>query len=69
MSEREKKKRQRIYDLLNAQIKLMFLFLQVNSFLRKSGRGGLNKKRKEGFLTALAAENKKNPNSVNKKAY
>ena len=25
-------------------------------FLRKKGSGGLNKKRKEGFLTALATE-------------
>ena len=31
------------------------------SFLRKRGRGGLNKKRKEGVLTALVTAIKKDP--------
>ena len=35
--------------------------LQKKSFLRKVGSGGLNKKRKEGFLTALATTIKKDP--------
>ena len=58
MSEQEKK-RQEIYDLLNAETKPKFQslpytkqrknFLQKKSFLRKSGSGRLNKKCKEGF--------------------
>ena len=74
MTEQEKK-RQRTYDLLNAETKpkcfcfvygrqKLFLlytkqrkFLQKKTFLRKRGGcGGLNKKRKEGFLTALVTE-------------
>ena len=68
MSEQEKKQ-QRIYNLLNAEIKLKFLcllyikqrnfFLQKKSFLRKRRSGGLKKKRKEDFLTALATAIKK----------
>ena len=70
MSEQEKK-RQRIYDLLNIETKTKFLlstvykakkkFLQKKSFSRKMGSGGLNKKWKEGFLTALTTAIKKDP--------
>ena len=57
MSEQEKK-RQRIYDLFNAETKPKSICLQSqkkkknlqkNSFLKKKGSGDLNKKRK-GFL-------------------
>ena len=77
MSEQEKK-RQRIYELLNAETKPKKIseiigvslstvykakknFSQKKSFLRKSGSGGLNKKRKESFLTALATAIKRDP--------
>ena len=69
MSEQEKK-RQRIYDLLNAETKPKFLCLLYTKqrknlteivFLRKKGSGGLHKKRKEGFLTALATVIKRGP--------
>ena len=64
MSEQEKK-RQRIYDLLNAESNPKFLclpytnqrkgfFSQKKRLLRKMGSGGLNQKRKEGFLTLFA---------------
>ena len=66
---KQKKKRQRIGDLLNAETKLKFLcvpytkqkqdLLQKKNFLRKRGSGGLNKKRNEGFLTALVTAIKK----------
>ena len=53
----QEKKRQRIYDLIDAETKPKFLCLpkqrkslQKKSFLRKSGCGGLNKKWKEGFF-------------------
>ena len=51
MSEQEKK-RQRIYDLLNR-------IQSKENFFRKRTSEGLNKKRKEGFLTALATTIKK----------
>ena len=68
----QEKKRQRIYELLNANTKpkflcllqtkkIFFFFLLKKSFLRKRGNGGLNQKRKEGFLTALATAIKKEP--------
>ena len=70
MSEQEKK-RQRIYDFLNAETKQKFLCLPYikqrkknllkKSFLRKRGSEGLNKKQKEGFLTGLATVIKKDP--------
>ena len=66
MSEQEKEQ-QTIYDLLKAETKSKFLYpkqrknLQQKSFLRKSGSGGLNIKRNEGFLTALATAIKKDP--------
>ena len=72
MSDQEKK-RQWIYDFLNA--KLMFLCLSFTkqrkdftwkSFLRKSWE--LNEKRKEGLLTPLAMAIKKDPHNANKKA-
>ena len=54
--------------LLNAETKPKFLclhyrktFLQKKSFLRKRGIGGLNKKQKEAFLTALATRIKNDP--------
>ena len=76
MSEQEKK-RQRISDLLNAETKpkclclpyrkqrkkFCFFFLQK----RKRKNEGLNKKRKEGLLTALAAVIKKNPSTTIRK--
>ena len=40
-------------------------FLQKKSFLRKMGSGGLNKKRKEGFLTGLGTTIKKDPTTSN----
>ena len=71
MSEQEKK-RHRIYDLLNAETKPKFLCLpytkqrkkiyRKKTFLRKIGSGVLNRKRKGGFLSALATEIRKNPN-------
>ena len=72
MSDEEKKQ----HDLLNGEIKPKLLclpytkqgyFLQKKSFLRKRTSGGLNKKSKEGFLTALARPIK-DPHNVNKKA-
>ena len=76
----QEKKRQRIYDLLNTATKPKFLglpytkqmnpfFLQKKSFLRKRESEGLNKKQKEGFLTALAPMIKKDPYNVNKKVH
>ena len=78
MSEQETKQ-QRIYDLLNAKTKPKFLCLPYTKYrknftekehLRKRGwGGGLNKKRKVGFLMALAVGIKKNPTtSVRKHA-
>ena len=70
------KKRQRIYDLLNAETKPKFLCLsftkrrkklQKKSVLRKRRSGGLNKKRKEGFLTALTMAIKKDPTTSTRK--
>ena len=44
------------------KIFFFFFFLQKTSFfMRKSGVQGLNKKRKEGFLTALATAIKRGP--------
>ncbi len=70
MSE-QKKKRQKIYDLLDAETKSIFFFvpytkqrkkiLLKKNFLRRSRSGGVNKKRKEGFLTAFATMIKKDP--------
>ena len=70
MSEQEKK-RQRIYDLLNAETKPKFVCppytkhrkkLQKKSFLRKRVCGGLNKRRKERY------DDLEGPYNVNKKA-
>ena len=47
--------------MLNAETKPNFFFYIEKELLKKSGRGGLNKKRKEGFLTALARMIKKDP--------
>ena len=68
---KQEKKMPRIYDLLNAETKSKFLCrpytkqrkknLQKISFLRKSGSGRSNKKRKEGLLTAIATVIKKDP--------
>ena len=71
MSE-QRKKGQRIYDLLNAKNKVSLStvfkekkhFLPKKSFLRKWGSGGLNKNRKEGFLTNLATAIKKDPRTL-----
>ena len=69
MSEQEKK-RQGIYNLLNAKTKPKFLVLpytkqrknlQKKSFLRKRRSGGLNTERKEGFVSAVATVIKKDP--------
>ena len=82
MSEQKKKKGERINDLLNVktsqnnlsffvyriQSKEDFFFLQEKSFLRKRGSGRLYRKRKEGFLSALATAIKKDTHNVNKKA-
>ena len=43
-------------------------FLQKNLFLKKRESGGLNKKWKEGFLTALFTAIKKNPTTSIRKA-
>ena len=72
MSDQEKK-RQRIYDLLNAETKPNFLclpykkqkkFLIEKELFEEKGWEGLDqkkkKKRKEGFLTALASVIKNN---------
>ena len=63
MSEQEKK-RQRISDLLNAE-KFLCLFRENFFYKKKSNfrkrNGGLNKKRKEGFLTAFTTAIKKEP--------
>ena len=56
MSEQENK-RQRTYDLLNAETKPKFL--QKTSFLRKRQSEELNKEQKESFLTVLAMAIKK----------
>ena len=64
--------------MLNAEIKpkfyflpftkqINFIFFTQNSFLRKSGRGGLNKKWKEGFLTSLPTAIKKDPTRSRRK--
>ena len=74
MSE-QKKKRQRIYDLLYAKTKPMFpclpytkqrkfvFFLRNNSFEKKGEVEDWKKRRKEGFLTALATVIKTAPQS------
>ena len=64
----QKKKRQRIYDLLNAKTKPKFIcltytkqkknFYRKKSFLRKRRSGRSNKKREEIFSTALATAKK-----------
>ena len=41
--------------------RIQSIFLQKKSVLRKRGSGGLNQKRKEGFLTALTTVIKKDP--------
>ena len=43
------------------QRKKKFFFLPKKGFLRKAGCGGLNKKRKEGFLFAFALAIKNDP--------
>ena len=74
MSEQEKKL-QRIYDLLNAEIRpkflcvpytkhiIFFFFFTEKELLRKRWCGGLNKKRKESILTALIMAMKKDPST------
>ena len=80
----KKRNDKKIYDFFDAETKSKFFrnnwsffvtkqrnFLKKKkSFLRKSGElRRLNKKRKEGFLTALVATAiKKDPHNVNKKA-
>ena len=69
MSE-HKKKQQRIYDLLHAETKPKFrcvlytkqrkYFFQKKSILSKRKSGKMDKKRKEGFLTAPVTAIKKN---------
>ena len=66
MSKKKKKKRQRIYDLLNVEIKFLCrpYTTQRKKFTKKEVfkvKGKLNKKRKEGFLTALATVIQKDP--------
>ena len=71
----QEKKRQRIYDLLNAETKPKFLCLPYSKqmifiqkiFYRKCGRGGLNKKWIKSLLIALAPAIKKDPSNFNKK--
>ena len=63
MSEQEKK-RQRIYDLLNAETKLKFLCLLYTKQKKKKNfpkkrESWIEQKRKIGFLTALARVIKK----------
>ena len=76
----QEKKRQSIYDLLNAEPKPKFLCLPFTKqrkkihrkrvFLRKKGCRGLNKKQKESFLTAVATAIEKDPTtSIRKYAY
>ena len=65
MSEQEKK-RQKIYDLLYAETKTKFLgqrtfFFTEKELFKEKGSEGFNKKRKEGFLTALTTVNRKEP--------
>ena len=43
------------------------IFFTKKTFLRKKDCGGLNKTRKEGFLTALATVIKKDPSTSIKK--
>ena len=76
MSE-QKMKRQRIYDVLNAEIKPNFLclpyikqrksFLQKKSFLRNRGTEGLNIKRKEGYFNCFRYGELVKPYNVEKK--
>ncbi len=76
MSEQEKK-RQRIYDLLNAETKPKFLCLlntkQRKIFYRKElfkkkAEQRIEQKQKEGLITALATEIMKDPHNDDKKA-
>ena len=72
----QEKKRQRIYDFLNLETKLNFFVCRIQSKLfftekmifKERRRGGLNNKRKEGFLTTFTHAIKKKTHSVNKKA-
>ena len=79
MSDQEKK-RQRIYDLLNAEIQPKFLCLSYRKrrknftekyLFKEQGSERLNKKKKKkkkkGFLTALATAIKKGPTTSIKK--
>ena len=77
MSQQEEK-RQRIYDLLNVETNpkyslsivykaRTFFFFTEKELLRKRESGGLIKKRKEGFLTAVASVIKKDPTTSIKK--
>ncbi len=70
MSEQEKKQKESMICLTPKPSQSFFVyyiqskenfFLQKKSFLRKRGSGGLNKKRKEGFLTVLTTAIKKDP--------
>ena len=47
--------------------KFFFFFYRKRTFLRKRGSGGLNKKQKEGFLTALVTAIKKDPTTLIRK--
>ena len=75
MSDQEKK-RQRIYDLLNAETKKKFLCLPYTnlrrkiyrkSFLRKKGNVGLNKNEKKAFQLLSLRRLRRNPHNINKK--
>ena len=72
MSEQEKK-RQRIYDLLNAETKPKFLCLAYTKEIKKCYRKeekegwGTEQNQKKGFLTALATVIKKDPQTSIKK--
>ena len=51
----------RVDMLLNKETKAKTKFLMKKSFLRNRGSGGLNKKRKEGFLSANLYGDKEDP--------
>ena len=66
----QEKKRQRLYDLLNAESFFVYRIQnkEKDLFKKKWEEEDWTKKRKEGFLTALDTAIEKDPHNISKKA-